>query len=112
MRRCRPATIDRFPRSPGGPAGRNSIPLVGYPEEGAVPLIWNFHVSVPTLSTRQTREKVVCKPEKRRKAVLDFVRSAKRSLLLSVFRCDDIEVLYELGEAIARGVDVHALITG
>jgi cardiolipin synthase len=75
-------------------------------------MIWNFHLSAPTLTVRQTREKVVCKPEKRRKAVLDFIRSAKRSLLLSVFRCDDIEVLYELGEAIARGVDVHALITG
>ncbi|MBM3814010.1 MAG: hypothetical protein FJW20_20470 [Acidimicrobiia bacterium] len=39
------------------------------------------------------------------------IRSAEKSLRLSVFRCDDLEILSELGDAVARGVRVEALIT-
>jgi phosphatidylserine/phosphatidylglycerophosphate/cardiolipin synthase-like enzyme len=43
--------------------------------------------------------------------VIEFIRSARRSLLLSVFRCDDLPVLHELAEAAARGVHVEVLVT-
>ncbi|MBI1898043.1 MAG: hypothetical protein HYS04_16150 [Acidobacteria bacterium] len=59
-----------------------------------------------------TRDRVVCKPEARKNAVLAFIRGARRTLLLSVFRCDDLEILHELGEAVTRGVRVEALVTG
>jgi cardiolipin synthase A/B len=57
-------------------------------------------------------ERVISKPKARRKAIIEFIRSAERSLLLSVFRCDDLMVLHELGEAVGRGVQVEALVTG
>ncbi|MGH9719487.1 MAG: phospholipase D-like domain-containing protein [Bryobacteraceae bacterium] len=60
----------------------------------------------------QSNERVASKAKKRREAVIEFIRSAKHSLLLSVFRCDDLSVLHELGEAVARGVRVEALMTG
>ena len=44
--------------------------------------------------------------------MVEFIRSAERSLLLSIFRCDDLGVLHELGEAVARGVRVEVLVTG
>lgn len=59
-----------------------------------------------------TRDRLVCKPEARKNAVLAFIRGARRTLLLSVFRCDDLEILHELGEAVTRGVRVEALVTG
>jgi phosphatidylserine/phosphatidylglycerophosphate/cardiolipin synthase-like enzyme len=58
------------------------------------------------------RDRVVIKPAKRREAVLGFIRAARHSLLLSIFRCDDLEVLQVLGEAAARGVQVEVMITG
>jgi cardiolipin synthase A/B len=74
-------------------------------------LIWNFQLSLRLGPERQCRDRVVCKPEKRRKAVLELIRSARQSLLLSIFRCDDVEVLGALADAVARGVDVQILIT-
>jgi phosphatidylserine/phosphatidylglycerophosphate/cardiolipin synthase-like enzyme len=62
--------------------------------------------------TAPDSERVSCKPEARRKAVIEFIRSAESSLLLSMFRCDDLAVLHELGEAVARGVKVEVLVTG
>jgi phosphatidylserine/phosphatidylglycerophosphate/cardiolipin synthase-like enzyme len=59
-----------------------------------------------------TRDKVSIKPKARRQAVRDFIRSARASLLVSVFRCDDLSILHELGEAVARGVRVEVLVTG
>jgi phosphatidylserine/phosphatidylglycerophosphate/cardiolipin synthase-like enzyme len=56
-------------------------------------------------------ERVVCKPAARQKAVIEFIRAAQNSLLLSMFRCDDFAVLHELGEAVARGVKVEVLVT-
>ena len=57
-------------------------------------------------------ERVVCKPTARHRAVIEFIRAAQNSLLLSMFRCDDFAVLHELGEAVARGVKVEVLVTG
>jgi len=70
-------------------------------------------VSNPAAGNESTSsEKVIWKPKKRRAAVLELIGSAQRSLLLSIFRCDDLSVLHELGEAVARGVRVEALMTG
>jgi phosphatidylserine/phosphatidylglycerophosphate/cardiolipin synthase-like enzyme len=55
---------------------------------------------------------VIAKPKPRRETVIEFIRSARHSLRLSVFRCDDLTILRELGEAAWRGVRVEALMTG
>jgi phosphatidylserine/phosphatidylglycerophosphate/cardiolipin synthase-like enzyme len=56
-------------------------------------------------------EDVFTTPKARRKAVTAFLRSARRRLLLSIFRCDDLQVLHELAQAVARGVEVQVLMT-
>ena len=55
---------------------------------------------------------VITKPKARLRAVVELIRSARRSLLLSIFRCDDLLVLHELALAVARGVKVEVLVTG
>lgn len=57
------------------------------------------------------REVVVLEPAERRSAMLRLIGGARRRLVLSLFRCDDAEVLEGLASALARGVDVHALLT-
>jgi len=39
------------------------------------------------------------------------MRSARRRLLLSIFRCDDFAIVDELAEAVKRGADVRVLMT-
>jgi len=56
-------------------------------------------------------EHIVLAPEERRDAVLDVIRSARRRLILSLFRCDDDAVIDALAEAVQRGVRVRALLT-
>lgn len=56
-------------------------------------------------------EELVLDPQERRAAVLRVIRSARRRLALSLFRCDDMAVLDELAAAMARGVSVEALLT-
>jgi phosphatidylserine/phosphatidylglycerophosphate/cardiolipin synthase-like enzyme len=56
-------------------------------------------------------DRIVTTLEERRSAVLEVIRGAKRSLVLSLFRCNDDEIFEELGRATARGVAVEALIT-
>jgi cardiolipin synthase A/B len=55
---------------------------------------------------------VITKPKARQRAVVELIRSARRSLLLSIFRCDDLLILHELAMAAARGVRVEVLVTG
>ncbi len=50
-------------------------------------------------------------PAERRTAMLKVIGAAKRRLVLSLFRCDDFEVLDALASALERGVAVHALLT-
>lgn len=50
-------------------------------------------------------------PEGRRSAVLEIIGSARRRLVLSLYRCDDRKVLEALGAATRRGVRVEALVT-
>jgi phosphatidylserine/phosphatidylglycerophosphate/cardiolipin synthase-like enzyme len=54
---------------------------------------------------------LVFTPAARRAAVLQLMRSAGRTLMLSVFRCDDLTIVDELAAAVARGVRVRILIT-
>jgi phosphatidylserine/phosphatidylglycerophosphate/cardiolipin synthase-like enzyme len=54
---------------------------------------------------------VILEPAARRAAVLAMIRQARARLDLSLFRCNDPEVLDELGRAVRRGVDVNVLVT-
>lgn len=56
-------------------------------------------------------ERVVIAIDERRDAVLDVIRSARRRLLVSIFRCTDFPVLDAIAEALQRGVDVRLLLT-
>lgn len=57
------------------------------------------------------QDQVAIAPEARREAVLGTIRSATRSLRLSLFRCNDAAVLKELAIAVSRGVQVEVLMT-
>src|SRR5215831_936366 len=59
----------------------------------------------------QQTDRLIVAPPERRNAVLDLMRSADHSLLLSMFRCDDFTVVDELAAAVRRGVRVRILIT-
>ncbi len=56
-------------------------------------------------------EQLTLKPEARRDTVIRVIRSAKRRLIFSVFRCSDYRLMDELAEAVSRGVRVEALLT-
>jgi len=56
-------------------------------------------------------DRIVVAPEVRRSAVLEIIGSARRRLVLSLYRCDDRKVLEALGAATRRGVRVEALVT-
>jgi cardiolipin synthase A/B len=54
---------------------------------------------------------VVLEPAERRSAMLHLIGGARRRLVLSLFRCDDVEVLEALASALERSVAVEALLT-
>mgnify|MGYP001565223994 CR=1 FL=1 len=56
-------------------------------------------------------ERLIANPGERREAVLQLIRSARRRLALSVFRCTDFKILDELAAALERGVEVRLLFT-
>lgn len=58
-----------------------------------------------------TTEEVAIEPVERRETVLRVIRSARRRLLVSLFRCDDLFVIDELAAACRRGVRVRVLFT-
>lgn len=57
------------------------------------------------------RDRVVTAIPKRRRTILDIIRRAENRLSLSMFRCDDDEVLSALARAASRGVVVDVLVT-
>ncbi len=59
-----------------------------------------------------TRDRLIFAPHQRRRAVVSLIRSARRRLILSIFRCDDETVLEELCDAVRRGVHVSVITTG
>ena len=58
-----------------------------------------------------TPDRIVIEPIERRAAVLRVIRGARRRLGLTIFRCNDAEVLAEVSAAVARGVEVDVLLT-
>jgi phosphatidylserine/phosphatidylglycerophosphate/cardiolipin synthase-like enzyme len=63
------------------------------------------------VTTPSTGEILVLDPAERKQAVLDFIRSARQDLILSIFRCDDFKILDALAEAVHRNVRVRAILT-
>lgn len=60
---------------------------------------------------RSKRERLVLDPAERKAALLHVIASAKRRLVLSLFRCDDFSILDALASALERGCDVEAIVT-
>lgn len=57
-------------------------------------------------------ERLILAPEERREAVLEVIRSARRRVILSLFRCTDFKLLDELADARhKRNVRVEVLVT-
>src|SRR5437868_6371643 len=65
----------------------------------------------PMPARQQKPDQVILAVERRREAVLDVINSAKKRLLISVFRCTDVQVLDAIAEALIRQVDVRLLMT-
>ena len=62
-------------------------------------------------SARIHEEEIILAPEHRRGAVVKVIQSARRKLLLSVFRCTDFAVMDALADALQRKVEVRLLLT-
>lgn len=58
-----------------------------------------------------THERLVLDPAQRKAALLGVIASAKRRLVLSLFRCDDFSILDALAAALERGCQVEAILT-
>jgi phosphatidylserine/phosphatidylglycerophosphate/cardiolipin synthase-like enzyme len=56
-------------------------------------------------------ERLVLAPAERKAALLGVIGSAKRRLILSLFRCDDFSILDALAAALERGCEVEAILT-
>ena len=56
-------------------------------------------------------EQLILAPEQRRQVILDLLRSTRRKIVLSLFRCDDSRVLDEIVSTARRKVDVRVLVT-
>jgi phosphatidylserine/phosphatidylglycerophosphate/cardiolipin synthase-like enzyme len=56
-------------------------------------------------------DRVITSVAERRPAILDVIRRARHRITLSLFRCNDAEILAELSQAAARGVAVEVLLT-
>ncbi|MDO8681239.1 MAG: phospholipase D-like domain-containing protein [Acidobacteriota bacterium] len=63
------------------------------------------------MAAAPVKEKLVLEPAERREALLGVIGSAKRRLVLSLFRCDDFTVLDALANALERGCEVEAILT-
>lgn len=59
-----------------------------------------------------SRERLVIAPAERRASLIELIRSAQRSVSLSIFRCNDEAVLRALVDVAARGVRVRVIMTG
>ena len=64
-----------------------------------------------TPARRIPRDRIITAITDRRSTILDVIRRAKRRISLSMFRCNDEEILAALGKAASRGVVVDVLVT-
>lgn len=62
-------------------------------------------------SAASHKEKLVLDPPERKAALLGVIGTARRRLILSLFRCDDFSVLDALAAALERGCEVEAILT-
>lgn len=62
-------------------------------------------------SAASHNEKLVLDPAGRKAALLGVIGTARRRLILSLFRCDDFSVLDALAAALERGCEVEAILT-
>jgi cardiolipin synthase A/B len=60
---------------------------------------------------RRSTDRFVFAPEDRLSAVLGVIASSRKRLRLSLFRCDDFDILDALAAALQRGVKVEVLVT-
>jgi phosphatidylserine/phosphatidylglycerophosphate/cardiolipin synthase-like enzyme len=65
----------------------------------------------PKLVPKRPPDRVVVAIEKRREAVLEVIGSARRRLLISLFRCTDFPVLDAIADALHRKIEVRLLLT-
>jgi phosphatidylserine/phosphatidylglycerophosphate/cardiolipin synthase-like enzyme len=56
-------------------------------------------------------DRVITAVNERRAAIVDVIRGARESIVLSLFRCNDADIFEALAAATRRGVRVDALIT-
>jgi phosphatidylserine/phosphatidylglycerophosphate/cardiolipin synthase-like enzyme len=63
------------------------------------------------LAKQEVMERLILSPSERRQTILDLLRSARRRVVLSLFRCDDELILDEITAAPRRNVEVKVLIT-
>jgi cardiolipin synthase len=61
--------------------------------------------------TSHVVDRFIVAVDDRRRTLVDVIRGARREITLSLFRCNDDEILEELSEATARGVLVDVLVT-
>ena len=81
---------------------------LAFPITGAA--MRTVHPSVsPAFATPPDR--IVTSLAERRRTIIEVIRRAERHLSLSVFRCDDREVLAALADASGRGVAVDVIMT-
>jgi phosphatidylserine/phosphatidylglycerophosphate/cardiolipin synthase-like enzyme len=65
----------------------------------------------PNAGSAIARERLVLNPAERKAALLGVIGSARRRLVLSLFRCDDFSILDALAAALERGCEVEAILT-
>jgi phosphatidylserine/phosphatidylglycerophosphate/cardiolipin synthase-like enzyme len=65
----------------------------------------------PRGKARPSTDRFVFAAEDRLPTVLAVIGSARKRLLLSLFRCDDFDILDALAAALQRGVEVQVLVT-
>lgn len=68
-------------------------------------------MTIRSASSGTGPDRVITSIEDRRSAIVDVIRGAKHTLVLSLFRCNDDAIFDALGEAAARGVTVDVLLT-
>src|SRR2546422_1050885 len=63
------------------------------------------------VSTRPPPDRIITSISDRRAVVLDVIGQARHDITLSLFRCNDEEILADLARAVSRGVEVNVLVT-
>jgi cardiolipin synthase len=68
-------------------------------------------MTVRSTSGRTPPDRVVTSVADRRNTIVEVIRQARRTIVLSLFRCNDPQIFSELAQATARGVQVDTLVT-